>query len=137
MGIFGKLIGGQATDLVKGVGGILDDLITTEDEKLTHAEIMERLKQRPELAQIHLNQQEAAHRTIFVAGWRPFIGWVCGVALAYHYIGEPFMAWGFAAWMPDMTPPPKLAVGDLIAIVSAMLGFGGLRTFEKSNGVAR
>lgn len=85
--------------------------------------------------QVEINKVEAASNDIFVAGWRPFIGWVCGVALAYTYIAAPFWAWILTIYYPDKTMP-VLPTDNLFELVLAMLGLGGLRTFEKIRGVA-
>ena len=75
-----------------------------------------------------LNKAEAQHRSIFVAGWRPFIGWVCGVAFATHYIIIPVIA-----TYTDY-PVPEFDNGTLTTVLMGMLGLGGLRTIEKFNG---
>ncbi len=82
------------------------------------------------------NKVEAAHRSIFVSGWRPFIGWVCGAALCFQYLVRPFWVWGAAVWLPDSPVPPTLD-GMLWELIMGMLGIGGLRTVEKWKGVAR
>jgi hypothetical protein len=76
--------------------------------------------------QNEVNKIEAQHRSIFVAGWRPFIGWVCGVALLYNFILRDIIAW----LSPDIMPP-ALQMDHLITILLGMLGLGGLRTYEK------
>ena len=86
--------------------------------------------------QVEINKIEAANKNIFVSGWRPFIGWVCGVALGYTYIVAPFWAWILTVWYPDAMLP-TLPTENLFELVLAMLGLGGLRTFEKTKGVAR
>lgn len=86
--------------------------------------------------QVEINKIEAANANLFVSGWRPFIGWVCGVALGYTYIIAPFWAWGLTVWYPATTLP-TLPTENLFELVLAMLGLGGLRTFEKMRGVAR
>ena len=87
------------------------------------------------LAQIEVNKEEAQHRTVFVAGWRPFIGWVCGVALAWHFVGVPvtifFIAWA-GAEVPEL---PAFDMNSLMTVLMGMLGLGGLRTFEKMKGL--
>jgi hypothetical protein len=83
-----------------------------------------------------VNKVEAAHSSIFVSGWRPFIGWVCGIALAFQYLVRPFWIWAGAIWWPDVPVPPTLD-GMLWELVMGMLGIGGLRTIEKWKGVAR
>ena len=86
--------------------------------------------------QVETNKIEAASNNIFVAGWRPFIGWVCGVALGYTYIVAPFWAWWLTLYHPGEMMP-SLPVDNLFELVLAMLGLGGLRTFEKIKGVGR
>lgn len=76
--------------------------------------------------QSEINKMEAQHRSIFVAGWRPFIGWICGIALAYNFIIRDLIAWV----SPDIMPP-AIQMDQLITILLGMLGLGGLRTFEK------
>lgn len=86
--------------------------------------------------QTDVNAVEAANASLFVSGWRPFIGWCCGVALAYQYVVTPIVMW--LASMAHMTlpMPPKLD-DTLWQLVFAMLGLGGMRTYEKVMGVAR
>ena len=116
-------------------GNVLDKLFTSDGEKLDKEAILTRLAQQPNLAQIEVNKIEAQHRTIFVAGWRPFIGWVCGVALAYVFILRDLLAWGLTMYqVGDVVAPPTLAIEDLMTVLLALLGLGGLRTVEKLNG---
>jgi hypothetical protein len=86
------------------------------------------------LAQIDLNKTEAAHGSIFVAGWRPFIGWVGGAGLAWAFIVQPVATWALAIWAPG-TSVPSIVTDNLFELVLAMLGLGGMRTFEKIRGV--
>lgn len=79
--------------------------------------------------QAEINKVEAQHRTIFVAGWRPFIGWVCGFALAYNFVLRDLLVW----WVGPDTAPPALQMEHLITVLVGMLGLGGMRTFEKIN----
>jgi len=90
--------------------------------------------------QLDINKAEAQHASIFVAGWRPFIGWVCGIALVWNFIIQPLLLW--VAWMIpelgiDMSTAPKLDSGELMTVLLGMLGLGGLRTYEKRLGVDR
>lgn len=86
------------------------------------------------LAQVELNKQEAAHGSIFVAGWRPFIGWICGVGLAWAFVLSPIAEWAVAIWAPG-AKLPEARLDFLLELVLAMLGLGGLRTFEKMRGL--
>lgn len=87
--------------------------------------------------QVEVNKVEAASSSIFVAGWRPFIGWVCGVAIAYTYIVYPILLWALALNGYQTTNVPKLETDALYQLVLAMLGLGTMRTFEKVKGVNR
>jgi len=80
-------------------------------------------------AQAEINKAEAQHKSIFVAGWRPFIGWVCGVGIAIAFVIKPVVEWFVDKELP------ALDVGQLIALVVAMLGVAGYRTYEKRAGV--
>ena len=86
--------------------------------------------------QLAINAAEAASGSMFVGGWRPFIGWVCGAALAYTYLMVPLGMWIADATGFTMAPPPKLDA-NLWELMLGMLGMGGLRTYEKMKGVAR
>ena len=89
------------------------------------------------LAQVEVNKEEAQHRTVFVAGWRPFIGWVCGVALAWHFVGVPVTLF-FIGWSGAEVPAlPVFDMNSLMTVLTGMLGLGGLRTFEKMKGLTK
>jgi hypothetical protein len=85
--------------------------------------------------QLDINKAEAASSSAFTSGWRPAIGWVCAAALACQYIARPLLQWGAIVWNH---PLPQLPGIDehLWELLTAMLGLGGLRTFEKAKGVA-
>jgi len=112
---------------------------------------LEELKQKGDLAQLNahvqlmlgqleVNKAEAQHKSIFVAGWRPGVGWVGVAALAWQFIAYPILLWLWALLqakgvVPEtLSPPPVLDSGPLFAIVSAMLGIGGMRSFDKTRG---
>lgn len=99
-----------------------------------------KMQQAGELAQIaaqlEVNKVEAANPSVFVSGWRPFVGWVCTVALAIQFIAAPALTWG-AALAGHAVIFPSLDMGTLLTLLGGMLGLGGLRTVEKLNGVAR
>lgn len=87
------------------------------------------------LAQTNINAIEAAQPSNFRGGWRPFIGWVCGVGLAYQFVVRPvtnglLIAYGHTPVMP------ALETDTLMALVTGMLGFGGMRTAERLKGKA-
>lgn len=87
-------------------------------------------------AQVDLNRTEAQHQSLFVAGWRPGIGWVCVAALGYQFLARPLLPWLVAVAGLDVPPMPSL--DDMLwELVLGMLGMSGLRSLEKVKGVAR
>lgn len=85
--------------------------------------------------QAAINQVEASHTSIFVSGWRPFIGWVCGAGLAWAFVVGPMLGWLLPA-TGVVAALPVLQMEYLLELVVAMLGLGALRSFEKMKGVA-
>ena len=98
-----------------------------------------KLQQSGELAsmtaQTDINKAEAQNASIFVSGWRPACGWVCALALAYQYLIRP-LASTFASFIGISIPPLPGLDDNLWQLMMGMLGMGGLRTFEKVQGVA-
>lgn len=133
MGILSELIS-PVSDLLKKV---VPD--TSQRAELAHeiATMAENHAQEIALAQIAVNQAEASSGSIFVGGWRPFVGWTCGVALAYHFVGQPIIMFAVAMFGLDLPTLPEFDMGSLLTVLMGMLGLGGLRTFEKFNGVAK
>lgn len=127
--------------LIGPVTGLLDKFIEDKDQKakLAHeiATMAERHAQERALAQIEVNKTEAASRNPFVAGWRPFIGWTCGIALAWHFVLAPFLMF-IAAWVGfDVPKLPVFDMDNLMTVLLGMLGLGGLRSFEKVKGISK
>ena len=87
------------------------------------------------LAQLEINAKEAAHPSVFVAGWRPFVGWCCGLGLAYATIGHNVLGW--IAVMKGWPAPPAVDSDVLIYTLGGLLGIAGLRSVEKVKGVAK
>jgi hypothetical protein len=91
---------------------------------------------------VDVNKIEAASSSLFVAGWRPAVGWVGVLGLAYQFLGYPLMQWGWAFGQgydiipKGLNPPPDLDVEQLMTLLAGLLGFGGMRSFEKHKGVA-
>ena len=80
--------------------------------------------------QLEVNQAEAGSSNLFVAGWRPWIGWVCGVAFSYHFVVQPLLAFILAATGYPVTLP-TFNMDALYTVLLGMLGLGSMRTFEK------
>jgi hypothetical protein len=128
-----KAIEATATP-IKAVGNVLDKLFTSKEEKLTKQEALQRLSQEPMMAQVEVNKIEAQHRSIFVAGWRPFIGWVCGFNLFYLVFLRDFASSIIMLYNIDFIMPEPVGAELSQELVFALLGLGGLRTFEKVKG---
>lgn len=91
---------------------------------------------RIDLAQLEVNKEEAKSRNIFIAGWRPFIGWTCGLALCWTYILQP-IAQFVLAQTGHLIDLPGLDMSTMMPVLLGMLGLGGLRTWEKQKGVTK
>lgn len=134
--------------IVEAVGKVADDLFTSDEERMK-AQLeadkigLEAAKVDADLikGQQEINKVEAAHSSIFVAGWRPAIGWVGVVALSYQYVLYPLLLWVWAwlqaqGWVPGaMKAPPLLEAEALWVLLTGILGIAGARTFEKVRGV--
>lgn len=129
--------------VIESVGKVAGDLITTDKERMQLELEGRKLDQAIDLAQIDVNKAEAAHSSVFVAGWRPAIGWIGAAAMAYQFLLYPLMLWVWTylqgmGWIPkELTPPPVLDADHLWVILSGILGIAGMRSFEKTKGVAR
>ena len=134
--------------IVKNVGDIADDLFTSDEERLKIALKEKEIDATLIQSQLNVNAQKAQHGSVFVAGWRPFIGWVGGIALAYQFVLYPLLIWIWAlgqaqGWIPcyidasqttgacTFSTPPVFDSGPLFAIVTGMLGVGGMRSYDK------
>lgn len=125
-------VGGLFTSIREAITGkkIEDPVELAKIEaQLTQAETI--LKQ----GQININQEEAKNSNLFVAGWRPAVGWTCTVGLFYTAIMQPMLAWVSVNF--GWVQPPVLDIGPLMTILGGLLGFGGYRAYEKVKGVAR
>ena len=131
MSFLSGIFGSAAAAPITAVGNVLDALFTSDEEKLDKQALLTKLAQQPNLAQVELNKVEAQHRSIFVAGWRPAIGWICAAGLGMIFIVNPVLQW----W--SMKPGPELPQGIILELVLALLGLGALRTVEKMNGRAK
>lgn len=86
-----------------------------------------------QLAQLDINKTEAASQDWFERDWRPFIGWICGSALAYTYIVQPFLTFALVAFGKQVALP-ALSLADLLPVLFALLGLGGMRSYEVVKG---
>lgn len=127
--------------LIAPITSLLDKWVPDADTKakLAHeiATMTERHAQEIALAQIDVNKTEAASASLFKGGWRPFIGWTCGTAFAYHFVLQPLLVFVLVAFGQPVPDLPKFEMDALMTVLFGMLGLGGLRTFEKFKGVSK
>jgi len=120
--------------LISAISPLLEKLVPDLDQrnKLAHdlATMTERHAQDIAKGQMEVNKVEAAHKSLFVAGWRPAAGWVCVTAMAFNYLIVPMLV----ATGVDVQPVDD---SSMMTVLLGMLGLGAARTFEKSNGSAR
>jgi len=123
---------GKATigEAFKGVNNVIDGLTTTKEEKALIDLEFQKL-------QTEINKAETENASIFVSGWRPFIGWICGVSLGFNFIIRPLFNYILLVFFTDVPIMESLDIGVLTTLVTGMLGFGALRTYEKKKDRAR
>ena len=152
-----KIDGSLIKDTLSGVGGLMQDIKTLFTGQLSpekEAEILQKLadsEQELMIAQVEVNKIEAASSSVFVAGWRPAIGWICAISIGSYFVPQAVMAvllWTMQCtmvmWATDNVAililpafPQIFGWEQLFGLVFAMLGIGTLRTAEKWKGVAR
>jgi hypothetical protein len=131
--------------LIPVIGEVLDRVIpdkaAAEKAKIEIESRLATAQSERDKDQSETNKIEAQHSSIFVAGWRPFIGWTCGVVLALYYIPMAVIStglWVWACWQAGaLVARPEMDIAEVIGLVMSLLGLGGLRTLEKFRGVAK
>jgi hypothetical protein len=126
--------------LIGPVTGLLDKFIEDKDKKnaIAHkiATMAQEHAQELSKAQIEVNKKEAEHKSLFVAGWRPAVGWVCCLGMASNFLVIPMA--NFALALSDSTIDiPLIALSEMMPVLLGMLGLGAMRTVEKAKGVQR
>jgi hypothetical protein len=126
--------------LIGPVTGLLDKFIEDKDKKnaIAHkiATMAQEHAQELSKAQIEVNKKEAEHKSLFVAGWRPAVGWVCCLGMASNFLVIPMA--NFALALSDSTIViPLIALSEMMPVLLGMLGLGAMRTVEKAKGVQR
>jgi hypothetical protein len=126
--------------LIGPVSGLLDKFIEDKDAKnaLAHeiSTMAERHAQELAKGQLEVNKVEAAHKNMFVAGWRPAVGWICAFGMAGNFILIPMANFALALAESDVTIP-LIALSEMMPVLMGMLGLGAMRTVEKAKGVQR
>lgn len=126
--------------LIGPVAGLLDKFIPDAGEKMAIAHelstMAEKHAQELSKGQLEVNKVEAASKSLFVAGWRPFIGWVCGLGFLSNFILIPMANFGLALAKIAVVVP-MIDTAQMMPVLLGMLGLGGMRTVEKLNKVSR
>ena len=136
MSVISDILSGGVSGLLNSAGQFAKDIrqaITGEISQEKKAEIEQRgleIEYALTKAQTDINLEEAKHPSIFVAGWRPFVGWVCGFSLGWQFIGSPIFEWIIKIADKNVSAP-EMDTGSLVTVLFALLGLGGMRTFEK------
>ena len=139
MGFWSNLVGAGSegiTDAVSTIGGVVDKFVETPDEKTAAKIVFAKLEKEKSKFQFEINRLEAQHRSIFIASWRPYIGWICGVSLMFNFIVFPLMEW-ITILMDKQIPMPNINSGELMTLVISLLGLGAMRSWEKGKGVTK
>lgn len=126
---------------IEAIGNAIDKVFTSDQERMEARAVLMKLAQQPGALQVELNKVEAQHSSMFVAGWRPWIGWVCGVSLALYYWPQFTLAtvlWVRASWAAsELVPYPVGQIEGLMELVVAMLGIASLRSIDKALGTEK
>ena len=135
----GGIITAAAASVAGQLVGAFDELLTSDDERNQAKLKMQELLMQPQLLQAMTTLKEAEHPSIFVAGARPGLLWVCVVGLAWEYVTRPLLASALIMFgeVAKAVELPHLNAEQLIGLVSILLGLAGYRSFEKSRGIAR
>ena len=127
--------------IVPGILSLLEKVVPDQNErqKLAHeiATLAQKHAHENAMAQIDVNKTEAASNSLFKGGWRPFIGWVCGTAFAYHFVLQPVLIFIMTYAGHEVPYLPEFDMASLMTVLGGLLGLGGLRTFEKYKGVTK
>ncbi len=135
--MIGALAKALVEPLARGLLRFIPDPNTRREAAEALARQVETQSHEQIMAQVAVNQGEAGHPSLFVAGWRPFIGWVCGAAMAFNFVAIPLLNYAQAVFGVDGAVPAPLDLEVMLPVLLGMLGLGGMRSYEKRSGVAR
>lgn len=127
-----NLFAGGASNVIEAIGEAGDKIFTSDDERNQFQLELTKVKQNPMLMQAMINVNQAQHRSVFVAGARPFLLWVCGLGFLFAFVINPILQW----LMPEIGAP-VLPLEAMDKLTFGLLGLAGLRTIEKIKGVSK
>lgn len=150
MSLWGDLAKGGIEGIARGIGGMAKDVraavtgkaVLSGDELIKLQTIAQEMEiaaleadKAAMLGQIEINKLEAQSTDLFRGGWRPAVGWVCVLGLAYHFLIRTIAPWIVDTLGHTVNPMPMIDMGSLLTLLGGLLGLGGFRTFEKVKGI--
>jgi hypothetical protein len=132
--MFSKLFGGKVLKPIDAVGNVLNEVFSSDDEKLDKTAILAKMSESSNLLNKQINLAQANSRSLFVSGWRPLVGWVCCFNLIYIWVIRDLISLWLGLTNSDYVQSTPIGLDMSFELLIAMLGFGGLRTIEKLNG---
>ena len=136
-----NLLIGPVTSLISDiVDKVVPDKNDAQKAKEALAAGLQEAVLKAEQSQLDIDEQEAKSPSVFVSGWRPGVAWVCVFGFAYQFVIQPFIGYGLSIYSTynhlTIPPPPSLDTNQMLTLLFALLGLGGMRTVEKCQGVA-
>lgn len=129
--MFRKLFGSSLNDSVDSIKEAIDDVFTSDEERLQAQAVLEKLKNYLLSQQAEINKIDAKSGNFFNSGWRPFAGWICGLGLATQYVINPYVEWIVGR------PGPLIDIKGLLELIMGLLGLAYIRSSDKAKGVAK
>lgn len=128
--LFSKAGKDTVSSAFNGVSSILDEVITTKEERAKVDIEFNKL-------QTEINKLESQNASVFVSGWRPFVGWVCATGLGFNYVIRPVMNYVILLLNNGIPTMDTMSMSEMLTLLTGMLGFGALRSYEKRKNKAR
>jgi len=128
--LFSKAGKDTVSSAFNGVSSILDEVITTKEERAKVDIEFNKL-------QTEINKLESQNASVFVSGWRPFVGWVCATGLGFNYVIRPIMNYVILLLNNGIPTMDTMSMSEMLTLLTGMLGFGALRSYEKRKNKAR
>lgn len=127
MGLFGN----STTKTIDAVGSAIDKVFTSDEERLSKAEVLAKMQSDITIAELQT-------RSIFLAGWRPFLGWMLAFSIGFRIIIFPLAQWVFGGFFHYILPPFDTSMdGIMTELIFGMLGLAGMRSYEKQKGLTK
>ena len=116
---------------------ILDKIVPDAKDRLEAEQVITKGLMALDLGQMEVNKVEAASPSLFVAGWRPAIGWICAAAYGWNFVVQPLLVFSLLACGVALPPLPRMDASELSIVLMGMLGLGSMRSFDKQAGTSK